>query len=335
MVKEPSKPDLRILEPKVDLGKIYNRFTKSKKEVIVNDLQKEIKETKSKVKSLEQEVTILRVDHSFLDQRLKHLENTSYQGNEEGTSFQNPSDEEVDETVNLTAEMVQEESSEKFLETISRINFQKWHSKVRIVISKDFEFEVIALIDSGADLNCIQEGIIPSKYFKKTRERLTSASGGKMQIKFKIPKAHVCQDNTCFKTTFVLVKNMTDRVIFENPFVCLLYPFTTDSEGITIHPFGQPVKFKFLRSPELREISNLQKVSVSKTLNPLTAKSTENVIKPRTLILLHPLLILLLNFLSPEIQHSIFSMQIFMHLDYLMFLIKAFLKIHIKFIMLI
>ena len=51
--------------------------------------------------------------------------------------------------------MVQEESSEKFLETISRINFQKWHSKVRIVISREFEFEVIALIDSGADLNCI------------------------------------------------------------------------------------------------------------------------------------------------------------------------------------
>ena len=81
---------------------------------------------------------------------------------------------------NPIADMVQEQSSEKFLETISRINFQKWHSKVRIVISKDFEFEVVALIDSGIDLNCIQEGIIPSKYFKKTKERLTSASGGTM-----------------------------------------------------------------------------------------------------------------------------------------------------------
>ena len=88
--------------------------------------------------------------------------------------------------------MVQEESSENFLETISRINFQKWHSKVRVVISKDFEFDVIALIDSGADLNYIQEGILPSKFFKKTKERLTSASGGKMQIEFKIPNAHVC-----------------------------------------------------------------------------------------------------------------------------------------------
>ena len=151
-------------------------------------------------------MTILRVDHSFLDQRLKHLENTSHQGNEEGTLFQNPSDDEEDEIVNPIVDMVQEESSEKFLETISRINFQKWHSKVKIIISRNFEFEVIALIDSGADLNCIQKGIVPSKYFKKTRERLTSASGGKMQIEFKIPEAHVCQDNTCFKTTFVLVK---------------------------------------------------------------------------------------------------------------------------------
>ena len=161
------------------MKKIYNRFTKSKKKVTINDFQKEIKETKFEVRTLKQELTILRVDHNFLDQRLKQLENTSHQGNEEGTSIQNPSDEEVDETVNPTAKMVQEESSEKFLETINRIIFQKWHSKVRIVISKDFEFEVIALINSGADLKCIQEGIIPSKYFKKTRERLISASGGK------------------------------------------------------------------------------------------------------------------------------------------------------------
>ena len=98
------------------------------------------------------------------------MENTSHQGNEEGTSFHNPSDEEVDETVNPTIDMIQEESNMKFLETINRINFQKLHSKVRIVISKNLEFKVIALIDSGADPNCIQEGIIPSKYFKKTRE---------------------------------------------------------------------------------------------------------------------------------------------------------------------
>ena len=54
------------------------------------------------------------------------------------------------------------------IDTINRIDFQKWHSKFKIVISKDFEFEVVALVDSGTDLDCIQEGIIPSKYFQHT-----------------------------------------------------------------------------------------------------------------------------------------------------------------------
>ena len=40
LVRETSKPEPRTQEPKVDLEKIYNRFTKSKKEVTVNDLQK-------------------------------------------------------------------------------------------------------------------------------------------------------------------------------------------------------------------------------------------------------------------------------------------------------
>ena len=66
---------------------------------------------------------------------------------------------------------------------------------------------------------------------------------------------------------------MTDRVILGNHFMCLLYPFTTDSEGITTHPFGQSVKFKFLRSLEPREINNLQDVSISRTLNLINRKT--------------------------------------------------------------
>ena len=75
------------------------------------------------------------------------MEETLHQGHKEGALLQNLSDGDV----NPIKDMIQE----KFLETINRINFQKWHSKVRIVIGKDFEFEVIALIDSRADLNCI------------------------------------------------------------------------------------------------------------------------------------------------------------------------------------
>ena len=58
-----------------------------------------------------------------MDQRVKQLENSSHQGNEEETLIQNPSNEESDEIVNPTADMIQEPSSETFLQTISRINF--------------------------------------------------------------------------------------------------------------------------------------------------------------------------------------------------------------------
>ena len=75
-----------------------------------------------------------------------------------------------------------------------------------------------------------------------------------MQIEFKLPKAHICQDNMCFKTTFVLVKNLTDKVILGNPFLCSLYLFTVDSKGITTQPFGQTIKFRFIGEPVPRNI---------------------------------------------------------------------------------
>ena len=127
------------------------------------------------------------------------------------------------------------------------------------------------MIDSGADLNCIQEGIIPPRFYRKSKERLASASGGKMQIEYDIPQAEVCQGGISFMTKFVLVKNMTDRVILGNPFLCLLYPFITDNKGITAHPFNQPVKCEFMRSPAPWEIKSLQKASIAQTLSTLTA----------------------------------------------------------------
>ena len=84
-----------------------------------------------------------------------------------------------------------------------------------------------------------------------------------MQIKYKLPKAHICQNNVCYKTPFVLVKNMTDKVILGIPFLCLLYPFTTSDTGITSIAFGQQVKFEFLSKPEIRDLKTLKEFSIS------------------------------------------------------------------------
>jgi len=44
----------------------------------------------------------------------------------------------------------------------------------------------VALVDSGADMNCIQEGIIPTKYYEKDTEQLHHASGLKLNIDYKL-----------------------------------------------------------------------------------------------------------------------------------------------------
>ena len=68
----------------------------------------------------------------------------------------------------------------------------KWFTKVKIIVSHDYHFTVIAMIDSSTDMNCILEGLIPSKYFEKSTERLVSANGTQMKIKYELNNAHFC-----------------------------------------------------------------------------------------------------------------------------------------------
>ena len=95
------------------------------------------------------------------------------------------------------------------------------------------------MIDSGVDMNCIQEGIIPSKYYEKSIDKLFSTNGTQMKIKYELNNAHVCHDNICFKIPSVLVKNM-------------------------IEFFGQKVKFKFASKFEI-DIDNSLNLVHAKT----------------------------------------------------------------------
>ena len=58
-----------------------------------------------------------------------------------------------------------EDDKDEFLNIIDRIIFQKWYTEITLVVHKEFSLTVIALVDSGADMNRIQEGLIPSKYY--------------------------------------------------------------------------------------------------------------------------------------------------------------------------
>ena len=53
--------------------------------------------------------------------------------------------------------------------------------------------KTVTLFNIGADLNCIQERLVPIKYFKKIKEGLRSANESKLQINFKF--SNVCLKN--------------------------------------------------------------------------------------------------------------------------------------------
>ena len=59
---------------------------------------------------------------------------------------------------------------------------QKWYARITLVIAKEFVITIEALIDLGADLNCVSESIVPSKYFTKDLQILNTANGEKMPI---------------------------------------------------------------------------------------------------------------------------------------------------------
>ena len=64
-------------------------------------------------------------------------------------------------------------NKQNFLSLIDRVIFQKWHVEITLVINKEFSLIEIALIDSGADMKCIQEWLISLKYYERLYERLT------------------------------------------------------------------------------------------------------------------------------------------------------------------
>lgn len=163
---------------------------------------------------------------------------------------------------------------EQTINLIKQVHFRKWYSKVTIVV-KIFEFNTVALFDSGADLNGIKEGLIPTKYYKKSKESLSTTSGKLLQLSYEIPKAHVYQNKICFKTSFVLIKNITDKVILGLPFISLLYPLQVEFDGVISSHLGEKVKFEFLTKPELHNLKSLQKNIIAKTITLIKDKNSQ------------------------------------------------------------
>ncbi|KAG2684687.1 hypothetical protein I3760_10G086900 [Carya illinoinensis] len=226
-------------EPSTSKGKIsfeetLGRFQKQKpKDISLNDLQHEVSLVKREITELREEIKNLKSENASFKQDLACLKlDIEF-------DHDSPSGEESNQS-----DHAEPSSPTKEICLVHRSVPQKWFYLVEIVVNHEYRFSAVALIDSGADLNCIQEGLVPTSYFEKSEENLFSANGSKMKIRYELNTAHVCQDNVCFKIPSVLVKNLTHDVILGMPFLNMIYPFLSEADGITTDPFGQKVKFK-------------------------------------------------------------------------------------------
>jgi hypothetical protein len=256
-----AKPD----KTKYNYTNISDMFKKQKAQVTIQDLQLEIN-------SIKQEIREIRVNSQTAYEQFSQEISALKLGNNK--QVQIPSSSEIEDKLqdNDDIEYLPKSSStDLFINLIERVIFQKWYTEVQIVVNKEYYFTIVALLDSGADSNCIQEGLIPAKYYEKTTEGLSQASGTSLSIDFGLPNAHVHRDGIFIQTTFALVKNITNKVILGNPFITLLYPIREISEkGLTTQILDQEVIFPFVMPSMTQDINLLKEISFSKELNSIS-----------------------------------------------------------------
>ena len=144
------------------------------------------------------------------------------------------------------------EELENFVNSMNIVQKQRWYTKITLKINPGFHSTFIALIDSEAYLNCIQEGLIPTVYFVKTSQRLSRASNVPLKVQYKIPQGHICKDDICIKTFFLLVQNISHQIVLGTPFLTQLYPFRIDSQGLQTNYKNQQVLFEFIKGVEIK-----------------------------------------------------------------------------------
>lgn len=165
--------------------------------------------------------------------------------------FNNGIHEEIHEEING--------SNNDQLEVLNMVISQKWYTKITLLIEGTFKKEFIAMIDSGADLNVIQEGLIPTKYFQKTSHSLSHAGGGSLNIRYKLSKAYICKNGNCIPTSFLLAKDISGQLIFGLPFIYSIYPLKKiDEKGLTGFFNESPLRFDFINKPVRRFLNELR-----------------------------------------------------------------------------
>ncbi|KAH9801496.1 hypothetical protein KPL71_001059 [Citrus sinensis] len=151
-----------------DLTQILDKKKTKKMVPNIQDLQKEIKEIKCEIRDLKEK-------QKNDSETIQLLLQKQLQDNSDNES--NPDDGDEIKVENI------ESVPNDFLFALKQITTRKYLIKVTLIFSDDFAMDAIALFDTGADLNCIREEIVPKRFHEKTKECLSAANNSKPNYK--------------------------------------------------------------------------------------------------------------------------------------------------------
>ena len=226
----------------------------------IQDLQKEIKEIKLEIKELkEKQKNDTETIQLLLQKQLEDNSDKEVESN--GDNEQN-------------LENIKSIPND-FLFVLKQITTRKYLIKIILIFSKDFEIDTIALFDTGADLNCIKEDIVPKKFHEKTKERLSAANNSNLKIKSKVD-ASVHNNGFEFRTSFLLTNDIHPTVILETPFINLITPYTVNYDSISFKAKNQKLIFPFIEKPKTRNLNIVKTCSIYQNQINAILKSKRN-----------------------------------------------------------
>ena len=229
--------DLQDYKSTYNFAEITDRFKPSKL-VTITDLQIDVNNLRKELNELKSENVILKDMIDQIAAQVISVKDRIRYGNESLTDSSLPNrNDYTDKSFH------KDEYKDEILNMIDRMVFQKWYIEITLVVHKEFSLTVVALVDFSADMNCIQERLIPSKYYESTTDRLTQANGDRLKISNKLTKAYIHNNGINFRTPFFLIEKFSSKVILGNPFLALLYPFSTTDNGICTNILETEVNF--------------------------------------------------------------------------------------------
>ena len=83
-------------------------------------------------------------------------------------------------------------------------------------------------------------------------------NGMALQIKYKLSKAYICNQGYCFKNSFILVRDISQKVILETPFITQICPFKVDQIVVHTEITETTLLFKFVTPVYQKDLSLLQ-----------------------------------------------------------------------------